>query len=173
MSQLRQALLIIVTLFITSCSTNTSPEISYSEDFNFKKLRNFVMLNTNHGAQSDHHQRIAAELNRDLLAKGFQNNHRAPDFMVDFHLYPDEADTALSTCGSDNHDKSAKNSVSNLNAERHGWVKVTVYDQSRKVIWQGKAHYHLPSDPNNKDKALGINAAINSLLKQFPPGSSS
>ncbi|MDJ0848894.1 MAG: DUF4136 domain-containing protein [Myxococcota bacterium] len=127
------------------------------------------------------HERVAAAVDRRLVAMGFSREEEAPDFYVNFHL---SIQRRLRVREIDHVYVGGPhgNRWGGAGWAGTGWTQTVVreYEEGalvidlvdvrrRRVAWRGTGTRRLGRDPGADAVALRVDEAVDEILAQFPP----
>jgi len=164
--------------FTASCATTYDVKHDYDRQVNFSDLKTFDWMQTPEraGANSLIVQRVKNAVNAELKAKGLRMTSENPDLLIaEFH---GKRDRVKVTDWGDGFDRGYRRGhwgtggVSAYTYEEGSLILDFVDAKSKKLIWQGSAKARVDNVDSPEESEKLINAAVNDILKAYPPSMS-
>ena len=160
--------------FTISCSPIYDVKHDYDQQTNFSALKTFDWMQAPQrtGVNSLIVQRVKNAVNAELEAKGLTMTSDNPDFLIaEYHGKKDKIQISDWGYGRSHRYGYAPTGISAYEFEEGSLILDFVDPESKKLIWRGsaKAQVHDIETPEEREKL--INAAVNEILKKYPPSS--
>jgi hypothetical protein len=173
-------LLALPAILMFSCKPTLKVSTDYDRTVNFSQYRTFSLyyLVTNRNVSELNEGRIWNSLRAEMIKKGYQENDKNPDMVVNaisvvknrktvsansnvygyggpYRPYRSWGGSGTTTFQSSNY--------------KEGTLLIEVVDaQTNRLVWQGTGNAEFEKQPKNPD--LAISNAVNKILSSFPQG---
>jgi len=158
--------------FTISCSPVYDVKYDFDRQTNFSGLKTFDWMQATEkpGANSLIIQRVKNAVNAELQAKGLTMTSNNPDFLIaEYHGKKDQVQISDWGYGRSHRYGYSPVGVSVYEFEEGSLILDFVDPQTRKLIWRGSAKAQIDSVDTPEKKEKLINAAVNEILKKYPP----
>ncbi len=177
--KVNKVLLVLFSIgFTASCATTYDVKHDYDRQVNFSDLKTYdwMQVPEQAGANSLIAQRIKNAVDVELKAKGLMMTSNSPDFFIaEFH---GKRDRVKVTDWGDGFDRGYRRGhwgtggVSAYQYEEGSLILDFVDAKSKKLIWRGSAKAQVENVNTPEESEKLINAAVNDILKAYPPSMS-
>lgn len=184
MNIIRGLIVIMAAIWLGGCASSVS--IDFDEKADFTNFKSYAILPRDVSKSDDIRvsspllaKRVKQALATTLNSRGYQQNEKAPDFYVTYHLRIKQEVESRNTgmrVGVGTYGSHSAIGMSygfpeyDVYSYERGILTIDILDNKKALIWRGSTSRVLGDEKSPQESDKVVNEVVAQILEKFPPG---